>query len=69
VRSYFLLQIRTQLIANFFLQLDPNVLKGWASDDPMYENSSLIQQCGGNITDPVPCSNFHAENINPFIVT
>jgi sodium-dependent phosphate cotransporter len=53
----------------FFLQLDPNVLKGWASDDPMYENSSLIQQCGGNITDPIPCSNFHAANINPFIVT
>lgn len=38
-----------------FIQLDSKVLKGWASNDPRYENASLIKQCGGNITDPIPC--------------
>lgn len=37
------------------LQLDPEVLKGWANDDVQYENSSLIRRCGGNISEPIPC--------------
>lgn len=40
------------------LQLDSKVLKGWANNDPVYENASLIQQCGGNVTDPIPCGKF-----------
>nr|CAH0108752.1 unnamed protein product [Daphnia galeata] len=51
-----ILKMITDPAINLIVQLDPNVLKGWASDDPLYENSSLIQQCGGSITDPVPCS-------------
>ena len=39
----------------FSFQLDSRVLKGWANNDPKYDNSSLIKQCGGNVTDPIPC--------------
>ncbi|KZS21381.1 Sodium-dependent phosphate transporter [Daphnia magna] len=37
------------------IQLDSQVLEGWAANDSRYDNASLIKQCGENITDPVPC--------------
>ncbi|KAK4004963.1 hypothetical protein OUZ56_006689 [Daphnia magna] len=45
----------TDPIVGLVIQIDQNVIKGWANDDPSYENASLIRQCGGNITDPIPC--------------
>jgi sodium-dependent phosphate cotransporter len=47
------------IYANYLIfQLDSRVLKGWANNDPKYDNSSLIKQCGGNATDPIPCGKF-----------
>ncbi|KAI9561076.1 (+)/Pi cotransporter [Daphnia sinensis] len=45
----------TDPVVGLVIQIDQNVIKGWANDDPNYENASLIRQCGGNITDPIPC--------------
>ncbi|XP_057371629.1 sodium-dependent phosphate transport protein 2B-like [Daphnia carinata] len=50
-----ILTVVTDPFVDLIIQLDSKVLKGWANDDPRYENASLIQQCGGNVTDPIPC--------------